>query len=328
MAQLLLVGIGAGVTSALLFATLATGQAFAVGLFYLTPLPILIAGMAWNHVAGAVAALTAAVLLGSVLGVWFVLAFTVGIGLPAYILAYLALLARPAGNGGGADLEWYPPGRIVVAAALIAAGATALSVPAFGTDAESYRAALREAFERVLRLQTGTPEDQPLSLPGTQDAPRLLDFLVIVMPPAAAVLGMVTSLANLWLAGRVARLSGRLVRPWPDLGELRFPPAAPLLLAAAVAGTFVPGIVAVVAGFFTATLLTAYAVLGFAVIHGASRTFPARLVLLTAVWLSVFLIGWPVLLVAMIGLTDSFVDYRARFGGGGTNLPTRRPPNE
>ena len=328
MTQLLLVGIGAGVTSALLFATLATGQAFAIGLFYLTPLPILLAGIAWNHIAGAIAALTAAVLLGAFLGLWFVLAFLIGIGLPAYILAYLALLARPANNGSHDTLDWYPPGRLVLAGALIAATATALTVPAFGTDAEGYRSALKEAFERVLRAQTDTAADQALTLPGVQDIPRFLDFLTIVMPPAAAVLSMITSLFNLWLAGRVARLSGRLARPWPDLGEMRFPPTAPLLLAAAVAGTFLPGIIAIVAGFFAATLLIAYAALGFSIIHGASRAFPARVLMLSAVWFSVFLIGWPVLLVAMIGLADSFIDFRARFGGGGTNLPTHRPPNE
>ena len=326
MAQLFLVGIGAGVTAALLFATLATGQAFAVGLFYLTPLPILLAGIAWNHIAGAIAALTAAVILGSFLGLWFLLAFTIGIGLPAYILAYLALLAR---TDEDEDIEWYPAGRLVLAGALIAATATALTVPAFGTDVESYRAALKEAFERVLRAQTGTAAEQPLALPGVQDTPRFLDFLVIIMPPTAAVLSMVTSLGNLWLAGRVARMSGRLARPWPEFGELRFPPTAPLLLAAAVGGTFLPGILAIVSGFFAATLLMAYAILGFAIVHGASRAFGARAVLLTAMWVSVFLIGWPVLLAALIGIADSFVDFRARLrGGGGTNLPTRRPPDE
>jgi len=327
MVQLLLVGIGAGVTSALLFATLATGQAFAVGLFYLTPLPILLAGIAWNHLAGAIAALTAGILLGAFLGLWFVLAFLIGIGLPAYILAYLAMLARPAANGSQESLDWYPVGRLVLAGALLAATATALTVPAFGTDAESYRGALKEAFERVLRAQTGTADGQPLTFPGVQDVPSFLDFLTIVMPPAAAVLSMITSLLNLWLAGRVARMSGRLTRPWPDLTELRFPPMAPLLLAAAVAGTFLPGIIAVIAGFFAATLLTAYAALGFAIIHNVSRILPARALILSAAWLAVFLIGWPVLLAALIGLADSFVDIRARFVRG-TNLPTHRSPNE
>jgi len=312
MVLLFLVGFGAGVTAALLFATLATGQAFAVGLFYLTPLPILLAAIAWNHIAGAIAAITAALLLGSFLGGWFVLAFTVGIGLPAWLLGYLALLGRPAQNGE--EMEWYPPGRLVLAGALVAATATAISIPVLGTDIDSYRAALKEAFERVLRAQTDTPTERPLSLPGVQDAQRTLEVLTFVMPPAAAVVGMVTSLANLWLAGRVARISGRLARPWPDLGELRFPPAAPLLLAAAVGGTFLPGLIAVAAGLFAATLLVAYALLGFAIVHQVSRRYSARVVLLTAMWLTVFLIGWPILIAALIGLADSFINFRARFG--------------
>lgn len=327
MVLLFLVGLGAGVTAALLFATLATGQAFSVGLFYLTPLPILLAGIAWNHIAGAVAAVTAALILGAFLGGWFVLAFAIGIGLPAYILSYLALLARPAENAAAHDLEWYPPGRLVLAGALIAGAATALTVPAFGTDAESYRGALKTAFERVLRAQTDSPAGEPLTLPGVTDTQSLLELLTYVMPPAAAAMSMVTMLFNLWLAGRIALVSGRLARPWPSLPDLRFPPGAPLLLAVAVAGTFVPGILSVIAGLFTATFLMAYAILGLAIVHGASRAFPARIVLLTAMWLSIFLLGWPILLMALFGLADSFIDFRARLSGG-TNLPDKRNPNE
>ncbi|MEX2127177.1 MAG: DUF2232 domain-containing protein [Xanthobacteraceae bacterium] len=329
MMWIVLIGIGAGVTSALLFAALASGQAFAVGLFYLTPLPIMLAGLAWSWIAAAVAAVVAALLLGAFLGGWFVLAFLIGIGFPAVTLSYLALLARPAGNGGGEQLDWYPPGRIVLAGALVAATATALTIPAFGTDLDGYRATLKIAFERVLRAQTATPAEQPLNLPGTQDTGTLLDFLTVVMPPAAAVLTMVTSFGNLWLAGRVARASSRLARPWPDLGAMRFPSRAPLLLAAALAGTFLPGIAGVVAALFGATLLLAYAILGLAVIHGASRAMPARTIILAAVWLAVFVLGWPLLLAAMLGLADSFIDLRARAARGGpTNLPTHKPPNE
>jgi hypothetical protein len=325
MANLIFIGFGAGVVSALLFfATLASGQAFAVGFFYLTPLPILFAGIAFNHLAGAVAALSAAILLGALRNAWFALAFLAGIGLPAYVLGYLAMLARPSADGA---LEWYPPGRIVVAAAALAGAAIALTVPAIGLDAESYRGALREAFEQVLRALTGAAADQPLVLPGTEDPDRLIELLTIIMPPAAAVLSMVTMLANLWIAGRLAMATGRLARPWPNLNEIRFPPAAPIALAVAVAGTFLPGIAGIVAGFFTATFLIAYAVLGFSVIHGASRALPARTLMLTGVWLMVFLLGWPILLVMMIGLADTMADFRARFGGG-RNLPPNSPPNE
>lgn len=327
MTWIVLIGLGAGVTSALLFAALASGQPFAVGLFYLTPLPIVIAGIAWSHVAGAIAALTAAVLLGAILGLWFVVAFLIGIGGPAYTLAYLAMLARPAGNGGGEQLEWYPAGRLVLAAALIAATATALTIPAFGLDVETYRDALKAAFERVLRTQAGTPADQPLTLPGTTDPKALLELLAILMPPAAAVLSMITGLVNLYLAGRIARVSGRLARPWPDLGALRFPPLAPLLLAAALAGTFLPGMIGVVSGFFSATLLLAFAILGLSVIHGASRHMPTRMLILSAAWLAILLLGWPLLLAALLGLADSFIDLRARAQRRGPpDPPTLRSP--
>jgi hypothetical protein len=325
MTNLILVGFGAGVVSALLFATLATGQAFAVGFFYLTPLPILFAGIAFNHLAGAIAALAAAILLGAFLGIWFLLAFLVGIGLPAYVLAYLAMLARPTADGA---LEWYPPGHIVVAAAALAGAATAMTVPAFGLDAESYRGALREAFERILRAQTNTPSGQPLVLPGAQDPRRLIELLTVVMPPAAAVLSMVTMLANLWIAGRITMIAERLSRPWPDLNEIRFPAATPIALAASVAGTFLPGLLGIIAGFFAATFLIAYAVLGFSAIHGASRAFPARMLVLTGIWLIVFLLGWPILLVMMIGLADTVFDFRRRFGGGGANPPPNTTANE
>ncbi len=311
MMQLILIGLGAGVTAALLFATLATGQPYSVGLFYLTPLPILLAAIAWNHIAGAIAALAAALILGSFLGGWFVLAFTVGIGLPAWLLGYLALLGRSDENG---SMEWYPTGRLVLAGALIAGTATAMSIPALGSDIESYRGALKEAFERVLRAQTDTPAGGSLALPGVQDPQRTLQLLTIVMPPIAAVVSMVTTLANLWLAGRIARISGLLARPWPDLGELRFPPRASMFLAVAVAGTFLPGIASIVASLFTATLLMAYALLGFAIAHQVSRRMSARILFLSAMWIGVFTIGWPVLIAAIVGLADSFIDFRARFG--------------
>ncbi|MEA2345863.1 MAG: hypothetical protein QOF63_4032, partial [Thermoanaerobaculia bacterium] len=58
MTQILLIGIGAGVAAALLFASLASGSLFALLLFYLSPLPILIAALGWNYIAGLVAMLS------------------------------------------------------------------------------------------------------------------------------------------------------------------------------------------------------------------------------------------------------------------------------
>src|SRR5688572_18229113 len=157
MTQLLLIGLGAGAASALLFASVASGALIATPLFYLAPLPILIAAIGWSHLAGLVAAFTAATGLGLALGFYYFLAFLIGVGLPAWWLGYLALLARPVANGGMGGIEWYPIGRLVTWAAVIGAVLVLVAVPAFGTDKEAFQAGLRGIFERALRTQPQAP---------------------------------------------------------------------------------------------------------------------------------------------------------------------------
>ncbi len=56
MMQLGLIGIGAGAAAALLFASVTSGVWLSIPLFYLAPLPIMIAGLGWSHWAALIAA--------------------------------------------------------------------------------------------------------------------------------------------------------------------------------------------------------------------------------------------------------------------------------
>ena len=208
----------------MLFASLASGSLLALVLFYLSPLPILIAGIGWNYLAGLVAALFAAACLAVVLDSHFALAFIVGVGLPAWWLGYLALLARPDGTG---TLEWYPPGRIVLWTALAGAAAIVIAIPFFGTDAQSFHTNLQSAIEAALGLRSRAGgEISPDKLINT-------DVLTKLAPPMVASLTTVVLLINTWLAARIVKLSGQLRRPWPELPAIGLPRFAPLLLAMA-----------------------------------------------------------------------------------------------
>jgi len=103
MIQIAIIGIGAGAAAALLFASVTSGSWLSIPLFYLAPLPIMIAGLGWSHWAAMTAALAGALGLGAVFGTVFLLAFSAGAGFPAWWLGYLAMLARPvaATNGSG-----------------------------------------------------------------------------------------------------------------------------------------------------------------------------------------------------------------------------------
>jgi predicted membrane protein DUF2232 len=312
MVQVVLIGIAAGAAAALLFASVVSGSLLSVALFYLAPLPLLIAALGWSHVAGLVAAIVAAASLAAVFGQFLFVAFLLGVGLPAWWLGYLALLARPVSTAAGEALEWYPVGRIVVWAALLGALVVIIAIPNFGLDADGFRAGLRRTFERVLRTQTGGAADAPLILPGIADPNRLLDLLVTVIPPAAAVLSTLTSLINLYLAGLIVRMSGRLKRPWPNIPAMTFPPYAPALLALAVAGTFLPDLPGIVSGIFGASLFLAYALLGLAVLHAITLGLQGRALMLTGAYVTMSLFGWPVLLMALIGLAETLFAIRGR----------------
>ncbi len=317
MIQIGLIGICAGAAAALLFAAVTSGALLSIPLFYLAPLPIMIAGLGWSHWAALAAAVTGAIALGLVFGTVFLFAFLAGTGVPAWWLSYLTMLARPAAAPPGdgqrqATLEWYPPGNLVMWAAVLAALVVIVAIPNFGLDADSFRAGLHDGLTRMLRLQTDTPAGGPIELPGGTDPERFLNFLVAVIPATAAVLATLTSLFNLWLAGRIVKLSGRLTRPWPELSAMRFPPLLTGVLALAIALSFTNGLVGILANVVSASLLMAYGVLGFAVLHAITQGMSARPFILAGTYIAVLMVGWLVLALCLLGFIDAAIDLRAR----------------
>jgi hypothetical protein len=311
MIQIAIIGIGAGAAAALLFASVTSGSWLSIPLFYLAPLPIMIAGLGWSHWAAMTAALAGAIGLGAVFGTVFLLAFAAGAGFPAWCLGYLAMLARPVastnGSGqGAASFEWYPPGRLVVWAAALGVLVVIVAIPNFGIDADSFRAGLRDALNAIMRVNNATPARTG------SNTERLLEMLVNAIPPAAAVLATITNLLNLWLAARVVKFSGRLARPWPQLSSMTFPPLMTAALGVAIILSFLDGMLGIVGGIVAASLLLAYGVLGFAVLHAITQGMSARPLVLSITYAGVFLLGWPMLALCLLGLIDTAIGLRGR----------------
>jgi hypothetical protein len=316
MVQVFLIGVSAGAATALLFASVSSGSPLAIPLFYLSPLPILIAAMGWSHWAGLIAAIVASVAVAAAFDWSMFFAFLLGAGLPAWWLGYLALLARPAGDVPG-GVEWYPIGHLVIWATVLSAIIVVAEILHLGTSEESLRNSIQAGVERVLRSEArdGTP-NATLSRPVT-------DMLVTFLPMAAGILTTMTAVLTLGLSAWIVKVSGRLRRPWPVLSAMTFPAYTPALAVAAAAGFFLPDIFGIASGVLLGCMLTAYAILGFAVLHAITRGMKARPFIIGSSYVVVFVLGWPALALSLLGLADAAFDFRGRStrGHGPSNPP-------
>src|SRR3954454_3398173 len=122
MMTVVLIALVAGSASALMFASIISGALISLLLFYLAPLPLMVAALGWGPLAATVGGIAAAIGLGAIFGLPYCLAFVLTVALPAWWLGHLALLGRPvataASSNGAAPampaLEWYPVGRILL----------------------------------------------------------------------------------------------------------------------------------------------------------------------------------------------------------------------
>jgi hypothetical protein len=318
MLQTVLVGVGAGATAALLFAV-ASSTALSLLLALLAPLPIFIVALGWSSVAGIVASISAAAMLAAALGFPTSLGFLLGVGAPASWLGYLSLLARPAHNGAASNLEWYPTGRLVLWAAVLGTVMVVVSLMiTFGTEWPTFQAGLRKVTEEIAELQARAGRD-PAAVERLTTK-EMIDALAATLPGAVAVFATLINCFNLWLAGRIVHVSGRLRRPWPDLSAMQLPPLAPAILAACLVGLWLPEFASFIAASFAASLITVFTFVGLAVMHAITRGIASRPLMLAVLYISIVpLAGLPLLLASLLGLAESVLNIRAR-------LAASRPP--
>lgn len=310
----ILISIGLGIVSAVVFASATTGPLLMrYVLFLLTSLPIFLAGLGWGWRSAAVAGAAGTALVA--LGATPLAAAVFGVTqiLPAIVLCYLAMLSRPYQPEGAAEAvtEWYPPGRLVLWAAVMAGALTLVALIASGQDIETLKSGLKDYISKSLKDGLAGSEGMPPM--DDQQLQLLTDAAVAVMPAASAISWMSALVFNLWLAGRITLASGQLGRPWPDLSALEFPPGTALMLIASILATGAAGLAGAVGTGFLGAFLLAYVFAGLAVIHYVTRGKPWRPFALWALYAGLLVVNvWIAVIVALLGLADRPLALRQR----------------
>jgi hypothetical protein len=308
MIAMILIGLAAGAASALMFASIVSGALISLLLFYLTPLPLMVAALGWGPLSALIGGIAASLATGAMFGLPHCIAFAVAIALPGWWLGYLVLLGRPpthdARDGAAADapeLEWYPLGRILLWIAAFATLTTFATLLTFGTDTTTITATMARG---LVELFSGI---------GAKVDDRVIEALIAIIP-ICSVMGAFTVLTlNLWLAAKITATSGRLRRPWPDLRSAALPSMTLVALCVAVALCFTGGLTALLAKIITSALMMAYAFTGFAVLHTLTLALRSRVFWLGSTYAIVVLFVWPLLAVVALGVADAVFGLRVRF---------------
>lgn len=306
----LLIAVAAGCASALMFASISSGALISLLLFYLAPLPLMLAAIGWGPAGAAIGGILAGGTLGLIFSLPYLVAFLLAVALPAWWLGRLVLLGRPiagTATSGAATasvdaVEWYPVGRLLLWIGGFAALTTVSALFTLGTDSETIAAGLRHGLGRIMQMPSSPTEST-----------QIIDALAAIAPAAATVIAMTTLTLNVWLAAYVTSASGRLRRPWPVLRDVTMPPMTLVALFVALALCFTGGLLALLAQIATAALMLSYALTGFAVLHTITLGIKSRGVVLSFAYALVLVFGWPVIALIALGIVDAFFGIRQRY---------------
>jgi hypothetical protein len=318
MLQRIAIAFGAGVVSALLFAASAKGTLSALALAYLSPLPIVIAGLNWGVDMGGIAALTACGGVAAFADISSTILFGAVIALPAWILTTLCSIDlksfHRAKDRTDESAEWFPLGGVVTAGALIAVAIGLGAITLLTVIYDGYEKGVQALAEQYAS-SIETTIDQVITLPAGMTVREFAALVVREAPPMLALLMFLVLCANLYLGARVAQISKALKRPWRDLPESLILPR--LLGALGVLclglGFAFEGAGRLAAWTVVGVIAAAFAFQGLALAHALTRGLKFRNPLLVALYLACALLSqWIMPAVAFAGLMESFLSLRAR----------------
>lgn len=306
---MLAIAAAAGAGSAAFYAALLSGSFGALILAYLAQLPLFVVGLWFGFTAAAVGALAAIVALAAAGGIVFASVYALAHALPAVIVSYVAQLNRTSDTG---DTEWYPPGWIIAWLLGMAMGAFLLINLMLSGETGGAEGVIRGFVEAALRQLTAS---------GTAGPVNVSAFAALVtrfFPGVIADSWMMMVIANAILAQGLLVRFGRNLRPSPTMPEIELPSWVTGATVVAAIGSFLPGTAGFVGGNLVLMSVLAFALAGLGVLHALLARSSNRTVALVATYAFLFIFGWPLVIIALVGAAEPWLNLRRRFGGSGT----------
>jgi hypothetical protein len=313
MKQILII-LAAGIAAAMLQFALARNTGFAFLLAYFSPLPLMVAAMGWGWQVGFFAGVFATIILMAFGLTKAGLIFFLAVALPALWLSILLQSARQVKTENFVSasqqntpmaLQFYPLSSLLFWAAGISAAVTLISIMIASGSVLTFQADLQTALQESMTALQNTPGFQDLEQIGPQEKERLISFIANTLPLFIAALWCVILIMNLLLSARITNFSQLSLRPAPNIAQMSVSIKATLIFAAALALSFLPGFLGLVAGIIAAAFAAIHLFAGLGAAHRTLRGNPMRTPLLVLLYLLILFTGWPVVFLIMLGAFKS-----------------------
>ncbi len=314
MPNWILTGIAAGLAAAAMQAAVLVPSLLSVFIFLLSSLPLFFVGLSRGWASAAIGSVLAAVLLMFFANFQLAVSFFLTAGLAPVLASMFSMISRDAaassseGEVRTSDREWYPEGRLVLWLAGIAALITMAAVLTIATDYASYTATISKMVGQLLDVfEKGMPADRP-RFPRADAVGLVVNFL----PVFAAAMWLFAMVLSMRLAIFLLSFKNMALRPWAKFSQMAFPSSVVfaffLILAIAY---FTTGLLHILMLCAVGAIISAFVLLGLAVVHGLVENNSARPMLLGLLYTSLFLFSWLVAIpLTFLGLFDLNFNFR------------------
>jgi hypothetical protein len=270
----------------------------------LTPLATLL-----GVIAGATALVIVPFALGGDSGSGLTLVYLLAIAAPALLIGHFALLFR---NNSLGEKVFYPLGRILLWLCLCAG---LIYSAGFWSSSDGSWAAQIQA-EVIKLLQQQMPPDAEIP---PQELAELVGTVLPYLPGAALAMVALTIIVNAVIAQWILHARQLAVRPMPQMADIDLPHFMPLLVAGlAVLAAFSPiQDLGTWASNFLMILLVPLLLAGLSVLHAVLAKNPQRMIWLLLIYsaliLSPAVLFLPVLVIAVLGLGEQWIEAKTKF---------------
>lgn len=303
-----LIAIGGGLVCALFGLSVISGSAAANILFFSSQLPLFLVGLSLGLSSAAIACIVAAGTIAVGTNLPAATLFAALIGVPVLIVIRQSLMSRPGTKAG--SVEWYPPGRLL--GLLTGYGLAMLAVASLAILASD--GGLESSVRDHLQARQGDVSVAGMAL----RLELLISFVIIYFPALVVTALLLMAIVNTVLAQTILVHFNRNRRPSPRYGELELPRWLTIGLAVVLAASLLPGQAGLSARNAAIIIGLPFFFVGLAVIHTVAQRFAARKMLLLAVYVILILFGWPVVVVAGLGIVEQWALIRLRLAAAGS----------